>query len=354
MLFKLSRNAPGLYPSQSNSQYRFWQTLPSCLVLGVGLFLLPLIDVGAQEASLRPVNAPVAKISPDDARYRIGPGDVLSVLVRKAPELSGQVRVDQKGMIRIPMIEGEVMAACRTEAELANDIKTLYLEYKQNPSVDVAVAEFQSRPVAVIGAVNAAGQFRLQRRVRLLELLSFAGGPTNNAGRTIQVIHTGDPYICEAQTSEPKDPVAVEGVGLYKLFDTLKGKEDANPFVRPGDIVRLPEADQVFIIGHVNSPGPIALKDKRITISRALAMAGGPARDGRTSRIRIIRQAADSDTKQEIFVDLNAIAKQRAEDVVLLPNDIVEVGASTGKTILNILSGAIPTAVTQGAVRAIP
>src|SRR2546423_791505 len=110
------------------------------------------------------------KTSADDMRYRIGPGDVLTVLVRKAPELSlDSVRVDQRGMIRIPMIAGEIAAACHTENELEKEIATLYLQYKKNPSVDVFVRDFQSRPVSVIGGVNQPGRFRLRRQGRLVE-----------------------------------------------------------------------------------------------------------------------------------------------------------------------------------------
>jgi protein involved in polysaccharide export with SLBB domain len=111
--------------------------------------------------------------------------------------------------------------------------------------------------------------------------------------------------------------------------------------VQPGDIVQLPEADQVFVIGHVVQPRAIVLKDKIITVSWAIAMAGGAASDGKEDGIRIIREM-ENGGKQEILVDLKAIRKQKAQDVVLVPNDIVEVGRSTGKTILNILQGAVP------------
>ena len=142
-------------------------------LFGLGLFLAFLVrgsqmTVFSQDAATAAASSDAAavKVLVDDTRYRIGPGDVLNIVVRKAPELSGPVRVDQRGMIRLPMIDGEVTAACRTESELATQITTLYLEYKNNPSVEVFVTEFQSRPVAVIGAVNAPGQFRLQRQVR--------------------------------------------------------------------------------------------------------------------------------------------------------------------------------------------
>ncbi len=326
-------------------------------MFGLLLFMTPAspVNVVAQQKSAPTASADAANLKApgDDARYRIGPGDVLTIIVRKAPELSGPVRVDQRGMIRLPMIDGEVTAACRTESELATQIATLYLEYKNKPSVEVFVTEFQSRPVAVIGAVNAPGQFRLQRQVRLLELLSFAGGPSTAAGRTINVIHTGGPIICQKDVSESDATPALQGLGMIKLNDTLHGKEDANPFVQPGDIVQLPEADQVYVIGHVVQPRAIVLKDKVITVSWAIAMAGGAARDGKTSNIRIIR-AIESGGKQEILVDLKAIEKRRAVDITLIPNDIVEVGSSTGKTILGLLQGAVPAAISQGVVRVIP
>ncbi|HMG72601.1 MAG TPA: polysaccharide biosynthesis/export family protein [Pyrinomonadaceae bacterium] len=322
------------------------------VILSAGLCTKVLAQENSQVTATSQIAA--SKTSSDDARYRIGAGDVLGIIVRKSPELSMEaVRVDQRGMIRIPMIDEAVPAACKTESELADNISTLYRQYKNNPNVAVFVRDFQSRPVAVIGAVNAPGQFRLQRQVRLLELLSFAGGPSPLAGRIINVIHTGGPIICQKDPSEVEATSAGQGLGIIQLNDTLKGKEGANPFVQPGDIIQLPEADQVYVIGHVVQPRVIALKDKAITVSWAIAMAGGASRDGRTSRVRIIREIP-SGGKQEIFVDLGAIQKQKAIDIALVPNDIVEVGSSTGKTILGILQGAVPTAITQGAVRIIP
>jgi hypothetical protein len=137
-----------------------------------------------------------------DTRYRIGPGDVLEVRVLRAPELSRDaIRVDQRGMIRMPMLNDDVQAACLTEGELAQKISKLYLKYKRDPHVDVFVKEFQSQPVAVIGAVRGPAQFKLQRQVRLLELLSFAGGPAEGAGQTVQVVHSAGSPPCEKPSS---------------------------------------------------------------------------------------------------------------------------------------------------------
>jgi len=327
------------------------------LMIGLTLNVAAQTVAGTQQNSAvtTGVEGPRIRPLPDDMRYRIGAGDVLGIIVRKSPELSLEaVRVDQRGMIHIPMIEGEVAAACRTENELAAEIAKLYLEFKNNPSVEVFVRDFQSRPVAVIGAVNAPGQFRLQRQVRLLELLSFAGGPAPAAGRVIHVIHTGGPSICEKPAAENAAEVKTSGLGVFNLNETLKGFAGSNPFVEPGDIVSLPEADQVFVVGYVNSPRPIPLKDKPISVSRAIAMAGGPQRDASTSKIRIVRQVGEDAKKQEMIVDLKAIQKDKAEDILLLPGDIVEVPSSTGKLILSALTGSLAPAVSQGVIRAIP
>jgi polysaccharide export outer membrane protein len=336
------------------AEFRVFSSSASAFFLFCLALVVVVTGVNAQQSSVPATTEPAqATPSDEDTRYRIGPGDVLTILVRKAPELSLEaVRVDQRGMIRIPMIKGEITAACRTENELEREIAILYLEYKTNPSVDVFVREFQSRPVSVIGAVNAPGQFRLQRQVRLLELLSFAGGPAAASGRVINIVHTGGPNICEKDDSKARNNA--QGLEVLKLNDTLKGVEEANPFVQPGDIISLPEADQIFVTGYVISPRAIPLKDKPITISRAIAMAGGPHRDSKTDSIHVIRQGDDGLKKQDIVVNLKAIQKNKAEDILLMPNDVVEVPSSTGKMILNALTGAIAPAVTQLPLRTIP
>jgi len=83
-------------------------------------------------------------------------------------------------------------------------------------------------------------------------------------------------------------------------------------------------------------------------------MAGGPLRDSRTYRFHIIRQQPGSTTKSDILVNLNAIARKQAEDVMLQPNDIVEVSESTSKSMIRSLLGAVAPSVAQLPVRVIP
>jgi polysaccharide export outer membrane protein len=292
--------------------------------------------------------------TPSDTKYRIGPGDVLDVRVARAPELSrDMVRVDQSGMIRMPMLDVDIPAACLTEPELGVNIAKLYRRYKKDPHVEVFVKEFQSQPVAVMGAVRSPAQFKLQRQVRLLELLTFAGGQAPNAGQTIQIVRAGGSPFCERQNNEAVNDNLASILVTYNLSDTLLGLPEANPFVRPGDIVQVPEAAQVFVLGNVLKPSAIPLKEP-LTVSKAIAIAGGTAQNTKKDKVRIIRQVPGKTSKQEIMVDLTAIEKNRAEDVGLLPNDIVDVPVSGTKRILNSLIGSIVPSVSSLPVRVIP
>jgi polysaccharide export outer membrane protein len=337
--------------------------------IALGFCISLIMLSGAQQAGLAQQPAPgqaVPKVltnsseppaystkSKDD-HYRIGLGDVLDVRVFNKPQFSRDgVRVDQRGMIRMPLIEGEIQAACHTEAELADTLTALYREYLRQPQVDVFIKEYQSQPVAVLGAVRAPSRFQLQRRARLLELLSFAGGPSETAGRTIQVVHTAAPSPCEARAMSETDESAVSVVDNYKLTDTLHGDETANPYVRPGDVISISEAEQAFVVGNVLRPAAVVLKEP-VTVSRAIAMCGGLMPDTRSERVRIVRQLQGSAAKREIYVDLKAIDKRRAEDVVLQAGDIVDVPTAGGKRILRTLVGAVVPAVGQLPVRVIP
>ncbi len=309
--------------------------------------------------------------TPTDARYRIGPGDVLDVRVARAPELSREavrvdvrvarapelsrdtVRVDQGGMIRMPMLDMDIPAACLTEGELAQNIAKLYKKYKNDPHVDVFVKEFQSQPVAVIGAVHSPTQFKLQRQVKLLELLSLVGGPSDGAGQTGQMVHTGGGPFCEQSGSSAADNSDMSSFVAYKLADTLKGVPEANPIVHPGDIISIATADQVFVLGNVLKPSAIPLKEP-LTVSRAIAIAGGTAPSTKRDKVRILRQLPGSTEKKEIFVDLKAIEKNKAEDVALIANDVVDVPISGTKSILRSLLGTVVPTISQLPVRVIP
>lgn len=303
-------------------------------------------EVGDQDAVARTVDL-----------YRIGPRDVLSIRVsagRPVPELSiDAVEVDECGRIPVPSVQheeqNEIQAAGRTRTELAETLRAFFKKYKRNPQVVVTIKEYNSQPVAINGAVTKPGQFQLRRAVRLLELVQFyAGGPTERASGRIQIARLPSFNMCES---------AAETVGaieflVFNLRETLSASEQANPYLRPGDIITLPEAKEAYVVGNVLRPGPVILKDDNITVSKAIAMAGGTMPDTKKGKVRIIRQEPGA-MRKEIFVDLVAIDRQRAPDIALLPNDIVDVPTSGGRRLLRSLIGAIVPTVGQLPVQVI-
>jgi polysaccharide export outer membrane protein len=287
-----------------------------------------------------------------DDRYRIGPGDVLDIRILNRPNLSREaVRVEGSGMIRMPLIDTEIQAACKTEGELAREITTKYTKFYRNPQVDVCIKEYHSRQVAIIGAVNEQSRFELQRRVRLLDLLTYAKGPTPKAGQTINIVHSPPTLICQKAESETADTRSA--LSSYRLSETLQGYPQANPFIEPGDVVTLPEANQVYVVGNVFTPISIPLREP-LTLSRAVAMAGGVKQDSKKDKVRIVRQQPGTSTSQEIVVDLSAIEKKQAEDIALMPNDIIDVPVSGGKSFMRTLLGTVAPSVAQLPVRVIP
>jgi polysaccharide export outer membrane protein len=313
----------------------------------------PTANAASESVNLKqsPAAAAVASSQPDD-RYRIGPGDVLDIRIFNRPNLSRDaVRVEGNGMIRMPLIDTEIQAACKTEGALAAEISRGYIKYYKNPQVDVFIKEYHSKQVAILGEVNEQSRFELQRRIRLLDLLTYAKGPTSKAGQTINIIHAPPKMGCEQATSEPED--TSKAFSSYKLNETLMGYPQANPYLEAGDTVTLPLADTIYVVGNVFTPLTIPLKEP-ITLSRAIAMAGGVKQDSKKDKVRIVRQEPGSATRTEILVDLQAIEKKRADDVALLPNDIIDVPLSGSKSFLRSLLSTVAPSLSSLPVRVIP
>ena len=306
-------------------------------------------------------------------QYRIGARDVLTIRVT-APDIVAQfsaeaLEVNECGMIPLLSVQheeqNEVKAAGMTTSELQEHLRKFYTKYKRNPQVVVKVKEYNSQPVAINGAVARPGQFQLRRPVRLLELLQFyAGGATERSGGRVQIARMPALGTCEARPAKSEQPeqtaqtvTVVDDSNMpsflsFKLEETLKGEERANPYLQPGDVITLPEAKEAYVVGNVLRPGPVALRDDHLTVSRAVAMVGGTMPDTKQEKVRIVRQESNGDSR-EFFVDLNAIKKHQAEDVALLPNDIVEVPVAGGKRILRSLVGAFVPSVGQLPVQVI-
>lgn len=281
-----------------------------------------------------------SNIKRSDERYRIGLQDVLEITVYRHPELSQpNIRMDETGRIRLPRIDTSILAICKTENELSKEIVDLYKQnYLRDPYVTVFVKEQNSQPLSVIGAVEKPGNFFTNRRLTLLELLSFAGGQDiEKAGSKIQVARVGGISGCKTDSntdSNVAENTENDGVTFfsYNLDEVLKGK--VNPVMRPGDIVVVLEAEQAYVTGNVYKPQTIPLKQP-ISLTQAIAAAGGMLPSTKKNEVRIVRQTTENGSKQELIFDLKAIKDRKVPDPLLQANDIVEVPTDKVKDFAN-------------------
>jgi len=282
--------------------------------------------------------------SPDE-RYRIGYQDTLDVQVFRHPELNKRVSVDTNGTITLFRLDTPIMAVCKTEAELAGDIAKAYeKDYLRNPEVNVIAVEQKSQSVSVIGAVEKPGSFFINRRVHLLELLAFAGGPkTGEAGTRLLVARTGSKSNCQQNGENGNKDDTVELMD-FKIRDVQTGKETL--WMQPGDVVSVLDADVVYMYGNVNRQGSVKIKEP-LTLTQAIALAEGLKGSTQKDRVRVLRQKPGTADREETVYDLTQIDKGKAKDPLLEPNDIVAISEDKTKSIINniarSLTGGLPS-----------
>jgi polysaccharide export outer membrane protein len=227
-----------------------------------------------------------------------------------------------------------MIAACKTERELANDIAKEYETFLKNPFVNVVVAEQRSQSFGVIGAVEKPGSFYISRRIQLLELLALAGGPNKEAGSRLIIARTGSSAACRRQ-GEAEAEVAFLN---FRIRDIQEGK--ANVWMRPGDVVSVLDADLIYVYGSVKKPGEVKMKEP-LTLRQAIASAEGFTSTAATGNIRVLRQVGDAGEWSEVKYDLKDIDRGKIKDPVLAPNDIVAVSGDAAKSILQGLARSV-------------
>lgn len=316
------------------------------LLLTVFCLVVAPLQLQAQEGGGSAQGASVMPASSIDVqgikKYLLGPGDTLDVRVFGQPDLNWVGEVDPEGKLSaLPFIEKPIIAQCRTEKDVQKEITAAYSKFFKNPQVSVRLTGRNSRPPAtVLGAVLAPTRVQMQRRVRLNELIAASGGPTERANGDIQVLHT-EPVMCPEpdEVVEPlftPDGLNASTIKLYKISDLLEGKPEANPVIRPGDIINVMDSKPVYITGYVGAPQPVLLRDG-MTLSMAVAMVGGVRPEGKSNDIRIIRRKPGTTTLDVQRVDLSAIKKKKVPDIVLLPYDVIEVPKDSDFSLASIM-----------------
>ena len=352
-----------------------------CLGLGalLGMVLPPPSHAQAVLETPQQVNDRIRELSatlrmmPHD--YVIGAGDVLAIEVFDVKELTREVRVSQTGSIGIPLVPVRLHVAGLTEMQAEQKIAEV-LEANglvTHADVSVAVKERKSKPITVVGAVPHPMVYQADRPVTLLEVLAEAGGISSDAGDTVIVARpsqdaqpdmTEPPVIGPEQqppatgpgnptrphdvpsASSPSGTAAASAnppapakpppltniitINLSELMET--GDTKNNIALQAGDIVTVPHAGIVYVLGAVNRAGGFVLANDRsqLTTLKILALAGGLTRTAKSDKAVIVRK--DNQGQQhEVPVDLKKVLNRRAEDLQLQPSDILYVPESGAK-----------------------
>ncbi|RZB29826.1 MAG: polysaccharide biosynthesis/export protein [Desulfobacteraceae bacterium Eth-SRB1] len=249
--------------------------------------------------------------------YGVGPRDSLSFAVYGEEDLSlDGLIVSQEGYISFPLT-GRVHVEGLTTPEIEKKIAGLLANgYIVNPQVTVSVKSFKSKKAFILGAVEKPGVYPLRGQERLLEIISTAGGIENEkAGKFILIWR---------QKSRGKNGRLIK-IGMERLLQ--QGDMNLNVPLINKDVVFVPQAEYVYIIGEVKKPGSYKLYEKDISILEAITMAGGFTPIASPNKTRVIR--VEEGEERTIFVRMKDIIKgEKSKDIILKSGDIVVVPES--------------------------
>jgi polysaccharide export outer membrane protein len=244
----------------------------------------------------------------------IGSEDVITVTVRERPDLSGSLTVGPEGTVVMPLL-GDVKAAGLTVSQLSRELNRK-LSVFQVDQATVAVAQYNSRKVFVVGEVVKPGKYSFAVIPSIWNVLSEAGGPTESALlSTVQVIR--------ARTGET---ITVD------VRQLLEGSTQEQVKLQPGDTVRVlrklssaPEGLAVYVLGEVRTPGSYEAALARDVVA-AIAAAGGPTERAELRKVTLVRRGVSSSMTTELNFEkylkeglMSANPEVRAGDTIMVP-----------------------------------
>lgn len=265
-----------------------------------------------------------------DARpYTIGPSDILSIVVYDHPELqpvTGPIlqgndptgvtgasgfMVDLEGYIFFPHAR-RIRLAGLTEAQASELIADRIKSVIRDPQVTVRVSSFRSRRAYVDGQVRTPGaQVFTDVPMTLLEAINRAGGITPEGDRSFVTLTRND-------RTTIVDLMRMQELGVNPNRILLQSGDFVN--------VRHREDRKVFVMGEIVRPSALNMRNGRLSLNEALAMAGGPTLNtANVSQIYVIRGVGQDEPAVFHLDAKNPTALALAESFPLRPSDVVYV-----------------------------
>lgn len=287
----------------------------------------------------RPAKGGVMPAPPD---YKVGPGDVLTIIVWDHPELTtpaGQYRaadqagtvVNEDGTIYYPFA-GTLQVTGKTTRQIRDLLARSLSKYIEKVQLDVRVAAFRSQRIYVVGEVAKPGLLPITDvPMTVLEAVNQAGGFGLEADHSrVLLTRKGTTYRVDIQA-------------MYE-----NGASEQNALLESGDILNVQDRsfNKIFVLGAVQKPGSLVMTKKRSTLAEALADTGYIAQDQANPKwIYVMR--GDSDKPELFHLDGSSPdAMLLADRFPLRPRDIVYVDTADVVRWNRVISNILPTATT--------
>ncbi|MGA8597111.1 MAG: polysaccharide biosynthesis/export family protein [Bryobacteraceae bacterium] len=173
-----------------------------------------------QPGSAGNIAAPGASV--DTKTFKVGPQDVLKIIVWREPDFTGLYTVHSDGKITLPLA-GDIQAGGLTAEEIQKNVAAALSKLIQKPNVTITVQQVLSQKYYMDGEIGRPGEYQLTAPTTVLEAISVAGGLRDFAnGKKIYVLR-GDKRI------------------HFNYKDVIKGKNlEQNIQLQPGDHVIVP------------------------------------------------------------------------------------------------------------------
>jgi polysaccharide biosynthesis/export protein len=294
-----------------------------------------LVHAQVSPAAISAPNKPEAASvwSENVGQEPVGAGDLIYLSVSGAPELSRSYRVSPEGKLDLPLLHEDLTVAGLTPRQIGNSIADALVRDKMltEPIIFVAVLEYRSRQVSIVGAVKSPVIVQAVGEFRVLDALARAQGLSPEAGPEI---------IVSGLRTENGTPQTVH----LSVKDLMSGEEESkNLLLHGGEEIRVPEAPKIYVVGNVKMPGSYPLNDLGgSTVLKALALTQG-ALPFSSKWAYVYRVAGGTGGRKEIPVPLKDIMRRKAPDMSLMANDILYVPenakAHLGATVLDRIGG---------------
>jgi polysaccharide biosynthesis/export protein len=282
-------------------------------------------------SSLLLFQSPAPSVPPVD-NYALGPGDQILIRAIDVEEIDNKPAiVDRKGNIDLPIV-GKLVAAGRTPDQLEADLTERLSKYLKHPDVSVTVMEVRSQGVDVLGAVTNPGIHQLPGEKTLFDVLSLAGGLSPTAGNTVMITRRVEQGPIPLPNSKPDatGEYFVASVDSRSITSAVNPAE--NIVIKPNDVISVPRADIIYVIGAVHKPGGFELNSNGTRSAlQILALAEGLDRTAAGDRAKIMRAVPGSNDRAEIPVDLKKMLKNQIPDMSLRPDDILFIPVNGAK-----------------------